>query len=67
MANPKRKWSKARTGKRRSQWKLSAPNLDKCPKCHAYKLRHRVCTECGTYSVKKKSGQKSIQVIEVED
>lgn len=52
MANPKRKWSKARTGKRRSQWKLSAPNIVECPQCHGFKLPHRVCKECGTYKGK---------------
>lgn len=52
MANPKRKWSKARTGKRRSQWKLSVPNLIKCPQCHVFKLPHKVCKECGYYDGK---------------
>ena len=50
MANPKRKWSKARTGKRRSQWKLSVPNLVSCPQCHELKLPHRVCRACGYYN-----------------
>ena len=50
MANPKRRWSKARTGKRRSQWKLDVPNLAKCPKCHEFKLPHRVCKNCGFYN-----------------
>jgi len=52
MANPKRKWSKARTGLRRSQWKLSMPNLIKCPQCHSFKLPHIVCKECGYYNGK---------------
>ncbi|MGI6778358.1 MAG: 50S ribosomal protein L32 [Acetivibrionales bacterium] len=61
MANPKRRWSKARTGKRRSQWKLAAPNLVSCPQCHELKLPHRVCGECGFYNGKeviKKEGKK---------
>jgi ribosomal protein L32 len=33
MANPKRKWSKARTGRARSNWKLSVPSLIDCPQC----------------------------------
>jgi large subunit ribosomal protein L32 len=49
MANPKRKWSKARTGAGRSQWKLSVPSLVGCPQCHSFKLPHRVCKECGFY------------------
>jgi large subunit ribosomal protein L32 len=52
MANPKRKWSKARTGKRRSQWKLSKPNLVSCPQCHTLRMSHIVCKECGFYDGK---------------
>jgi large subunit ribosomal protein L32 len=52
MANPKRRWSKARTGKRRSNWKLTAPELVSCPQCHVLKLAHRVCKECGYYDGK---------------
>jgi large subunit ribosomal protein L32 len=52
MANPKRKWSKARTGKRRSQWKLSQPGLVNCPQCHVLKAPHIVCKECGYYDGK---------------
>ncbi|MBQ3093297.1 MAG: 50S ribosomal protein L32 [Clostridia bacterium] len=47
---PKRKTSKARRNKRRSNvWKLVSPALDKCSKCGNYKLTHRVCRECGFY------------------
>ncbi|ABN52258.1 MAG TPA: 50S ribosomal protein L32 [Hungateiclostridium thermocellum] len=66
MANPKRKWSKARTGKRRSQWKLTVPNLVECPHCHSLKLLHRVCKECGHYTVRHKGERKSIEVLSVE-
>jgi large subunit ribosomal protein L32 len=52
MAVPKRKWSKARTGKRKSQWKLKAPTLVSCPQCHKLTAPHRVCMECGYYSGK---------------
>lgn len=52
MANPKRKWSRARTGKRRSQWKLSAPEIVSCPHCHSFKLPHKVCGMCGYYKGK---------------
>lgn len=66
MAVPKSKWSKTRTRKRRANWKLSAPNLVKCPQCHELKLLHRVCKECGHYTVKQKGEKKSIEVISVE-
>jgi len=52
MANPKRRWSKARTAKRRSQWKLEAPTLVRCPQCHSLIVPHRVCKECGYYDGK---------------
>lgn len=49
MAVPKRKTSKARRDQRRANWKISAPALVECPKCHAKKLAHRVCRSCGYY------------------
>ncbi|MBO8167817.1 MAG: 50S ribosomal protein L32 [Thermoanaerobacteraceae bacterium] len=53
MAVPKRRQSKARTRKRRSQWmKLKGPKLVECPQCHELKLPHRACPECGFYKGK---------------
>ena len=53
MAVPKRKVSKARRDKRRSQvCKLSAPALSRCPQCGELKLPHRVCGNCGYYKGK---------------
>ncbi|MDD4657756.1 MAG: 50S ribosomal protein L32 [Eubacteriales bacterium] len=52
MAVPKRKTSKTRQAKRRSQWKLTSPNLIACPQCHELKLPHRVCPNCGFYKDK---------------
>lgn len=50
MAVPKRKHSKARRDKRRSaNSKISAPELMICPECKEYKVRHRVCGNCGFY------------------
>ena len=50
MAVPKRKVSKARRDKRRSNvWKLTLPGMVKCPKCGEFILSHRVCKACGTY------------------
>lgn len=60
MAVPKRKGSKARRDKRRSNvWKMDAPALVKCPNCGEYKRTHRVCTNCGQYNGR--------QVLKVED
>ncbi len=51
MAVPKRKVSKARRDKRRSNvWKLKAPTLVKCPQCGELTLPHRVCKNCGYYN-----------------
>ena len=54
MAVPKRKTSKARRDKRRSSvWKLSAPNMVKCPHCGELMLAHHACKACGYYDGKK--------------
>ena len=50
MAVPKQRQSHARTHKRRSQHKISAPGLHACPRCGQAKLPHRVCSNCGTYA-----------------
>ena len=52
MAVPKSKVSKQRKRKRRTHYKLSAPNLVACKQCHALKLSHVVCKECGYYDGK---------------
>ncbi len=53
MAVPKRKLSKARRDKRRSNvWKLTLPGFSKCTQCGELKLSHRVCPSCGYYKGK---------------
>ena len=50
MAVPKRKVSRTRRDKRRSNvWKLEAPALCRCTQCGELKLPHRVCGNCGFY------------------
>ncbi|MFC1971960.1 50S ribosomal protein L32 [Chloroflexota bacterium] len=49
-ALPKRKYAKARQGKRRSHHGLTPPSLDSCPQCHTAKLSHHVCPTCGSYA-----------------
>ena len=46
---PKRKYAKARQGKRRSHIGLSPPSLVNCPQCHSPKLPHHACPTCGSY------------------
>ncbi|HEY87830.1 MAG TPA: 50S ribosomal protein L32 [Dehalococcoidia bacterium] len=57
-ALPKRKYAKARQGKRRSHLGLALPPLNYCPQCHTIKLSHHVCPTCGSYA--------SRQVVEIE-
>lgn len=53
MAVPKRRVSKARRDKRRSNvWKMDAPELVKCPNCGEYNRPHRICQSCGFYKGK---------------
>ncbi|WEG34295.1 50S ribosomal protein L32 [Amygdalobacter indicium] len=58
MAVPKRRWSKERSRRSRSNWKLVAPALVECTSCHELRLAHRPCQACGLY--------RGRQVIEVE-
>ena len=55
---PKSKLGRARTHSRRANWKLTAPTLAECPRCHAKVYPHRVCSSCGYY--------KGRQVLNVE-
>ena len=52
MAQPKRRWSKARTGLKRSTWKLEEKKLATCPHCHEPVMPHRACPNCGYYNGK---------------
>ncbi|TET26988.1 MAG: 50S ribosomal protein L32 [Dehalococcoidia bacterium] len=57
-ALPKRKYAKARQGKRRRHLGQKMPPLDSCPQCHSPRLAHHVCPTCGSYAGR--------EVIEVE-
>lgn len=48
-AHPKKKYSHANQGKRRSHLALSARTLVPCPQCRALKRPHEACPRCGTY------------------
>ncbi|MFC1923779.1 50S ribosomal protein L32 [Chloroflexota bacterium] len=49
MSVPKKKYAKARQGKRRSHLSLALPATQPCPQCHNLKLSHHVCPICGSY------------------
>jgi large subunit ribosomal protein L32 len=59
MPLPKRRTSRSKVRKRRSQQRMTAPNVTYCPKCGAPVLPHHVCPECGYYQGR--------AVIEVEE
>jgi large subunit ribosomal protein L32 len=62
---PKRKYAKARQGRRRAHLGLALPTLGECPQCHSPKLPHHVCPVCGSYAgrevVKVKSPKKKTE------
>jgi large subunit ribosomal protein L32 len=57
--SPKGKLGRARTHSRRANWKLEAPVVSACPRCHQSKLPHHVCGNCGWYNGR--------QVLKVDD
>jgi len=56
-AQPKRKYAKARQGKRRSHLGATPPSLNSCPQCHSPKLSHYACPTCGFYA-----GREAIEI-----
>jgi large subunit ribosomal protein L32 len=46
---PKRKYPKARQGKRRSHLALKPVELSRCPQCRNARLSHTACPTCGFY------------------
>ena len=61
MAQPKRRWSKARTHSKRSTWKKEQPTFATCPHCHEPVLPHRVCGNCGYYDGKQVVAKKEAE------
>ena len=49
MAHPKRRHSRARGRKRRTNWTLETPAIADCSNCHQPKLAHHICPNCGYY------------------
>lgn len=49
MAVPKKRTSKMKRDQRRAHWKITPPNVTRCPSCANPILSHRVCANCGTY------------------
>jgi len=49
---PKRKYAKARQGKRRNHLGIAPPSLIKCPQCNSPMRPHHACPVCGYYNGK---------------
>ena len=49
MAHPKRRHSRSRGKKRRTNWKTSLPNVVPCKQCGHKKMQHYICPNCGHY------------------
>jgi large subunit ribosomal protein L32 len=49
MAHPKTRISKQRKRKRRTHYKIEAPNVVACSNCGSPKLTHHICGDCGHY------------------
>ncbi|MFC1475708.1 50S ribosomal protein L32 [Candidatus Zixiibacteriota bacterium] len=52
MPLPKRRHSRARGRRRRTHYKIAAPNITECSNCHSLRLPHHICPECGYYNGK---------------
>jgi len=52
VAEPKKKLSPSRRGKRKAQQIIKYPNLSLCPRCKTLKPNYRVCPICGYYKGK---------------
>ena len=50
MAEPKRRHTHSRTGKRRSHLSVAAVSPTLCSHCKQPKAAHRVCGNCGHYA-----------------
>ncbi|MCH9031674.1 MAG: 50S ribosomal protein L32 [candidate division Zixibacteria bacterium] len=59
MAHPKRRHSRARGRKRRTNWKIDVPTVVACKSCGQKKLQHFICPNCGFY--------REMEMIEVDD
>lgn len=49
MPLPKRRFSRSRRDKRRTQLHLTVPAMGKCGNCGAPIPSHRICPSCGYY------------------
>jgi large subunit ribosomal protein L32 len=50
MPLPKRRHSRARGRKRRTNWKIAMVQPIECPHCHQARLPHHICSSCGYYN-----------------
>jgi large subunit ribosomal protein L32 len=48
-AVPRKKLTRARSGRKFTAYKLKALHPANCPRCRSAKLPHTVCPQCGYY------------------
>jgi len=66
-AQPKKKITRARQGKRRSVIRLGLAGLVKCPNCGEPKRPHSACLKCGTYKNLAVFRKEEVKVKRVEE
>ena len=49
MATQKKKRTKSKRDQRRAHWKVTLPELTKCPECGAVVQPYHICQACGKY------------------
>ena len=64
MPNPKTRHSKQRKRKRRTHYKIEAPNVTNCSNCGSPVLSHHLCKECGFYGGRPMIAVAKTEVIE---
>jgi large subunit ribosomal protein L32 len=67
MAHPKTRISKQRKHKRRTHYKIEAPNVVACSNCGGPKLTHHICGECGYYRSKPLIAVEAVEVVEANE
>jgi len=66
-ALPKKKLSKARSGKRKATKTYALPQLSICSNCGKQKLAHVVCSHCGYYKKEIFKPKEAVKVTKVKN
>jgi len=66
-AQPKKKITRARQGKKRNTINLKSMQLTKCPNCGGPKRPHQACQNCGIYKNLAVGKKEEVKVKRVEE